>query len=377
MQHTIAAVFNSQTQAQQACEALISAGFPRNEVHLSQSETSADSDRLATDQEEHDESLSDSIKSFFADLFGQHNPREADLYSDAVRQGNYVLTVNVPDDDQVDQAAEVLDHYHPLDVQDQESNWKSGGWAAADSMRQSSSASDTLQRTSSSATLTYTPSASPTPSTPTVQEELDLGQRTAQQRSGVRVYPRGGESQLDTTANLRDEPLFMDSGIVEPPIDMTPPDLATASTTATAQPPSQPSETNFGGYGANAIVPDDAGQRQQLFNATPRSTDAAAQQFSGTQSQSGSFEQDNDASYRSHWNSTYAAGSEGGSYDEYEPAYRYGSSLSGSDRYQGRKWDEIEPDARSDWETRNPGSAWEKVKAAVRHGWDRMTTKVQ
>ena len=211
MQHTIAAVFNNQSQAQQACDALISAGFPREEVHLSQSEATGEVGRSsAAERDQHDESLGSSIKSFFADLFGSHNPRDADLYSDAVMQGNYVLTVNVPDDDQVDQAAEVLDHYHPLDVQDQESDWKSGGWAAADSMRQSS-ASDTLQRQAGSDAAGFSQSASGTQSTPTIQEELDLGQGAGQQRSGVRVFPRSGESTIDNTANLRDEPLFMDN----------------------------------------------------------------------------------------------------------------------------------------------------------------------
>jgi hypothetical protein len=94
------------------------------------------------------------------------------------------------------------------------------------------------------------------------------------------------------------------------------------------------------------------------------------EQLSGTPGQSSSM--DDDTYFRSHWNSNYA--SSGGSYEDYAPAYRYGSSLAGSDRYKGRRWDDIEPEVRSDWELRNPGSAWEKVKNAIRHGWERMTT---
>jgi hypothetical protein len=47
-----------------------------------------------------------------------------------------------------------------------------------------------------------------------------------------------------------------------------------------------------------------------------------------------------------------------------------------SDKYRGRNWDEVESDLRSDWDTRNTrggASTWERMKAAVRHGWDRMT----
>lgn len=81
---------------------------------------------------------------------------------------------------------------------------------------------------------------------------------------------------------------------------------------------------------------------------------------------------DSDSAYRSHWSSTYA--NEGSSYDEYEPAYRYGSSMATHTKYRGREWDDVEDYLRSDWEQRNPNSAWERMKAAVRHGWDRMTS---
>jgi hypothetical protein len=45
-------------------------------------------------------------------------------------------------------------------------------------------------------------------------------------------------------------------------------------------------------------------------------------------------------------------------------------------RYQNRQWDDVESDLRSDWDTRySKGgvSTWEKMKAAVRHGWDKVT----
>ena len=66
-------------------------------------------------------------------------------------------------------------------------------------------------------------------------------------------------------------------------------------------------------------------------------------------------------------------GAQGGSYDDYHPAYRYGHGLASDTRFQGRDWDEIEADVRSDWEGRHPGSAWEQFKGAVRHAWARAT----
>lgn len=85
---------------------------------------------------------------------------------------------------------------------------------------------------------------------------------------------------------------------------------------------------------------------------------------------------DNDDDYyRTHWNSTY--GTSGDTYNDYQPAYRYGSEMRGNSKYQGRNWDDVESDLRSDWDTRYPGSSgvstWDKMKAAVRHGWEKMT----
>ena len=39
--------------------------------------------------------------------------------------------------------------------------------------------------------------------------------------------------------------------------------------------------------------------------------------------------------------------------------------------FNGKDWNAIEPDARRDWESHNPGT-WEKFKDAVRYGWDRV-----
>jgi uncharacterized protein (TIGR02271 family) len=63
----------------------------------------------------------------------------------------------------------------------------------------------------------------------------------------------------------------------------------------------------------------------------------------------------------------------GARYEDYAPAYEYGSTLANDQRYSNRSWDDIESSARSDWQTRYPGSDWERFKAAARHGWEKMT----
>jgi len=85
---------------------------------------------------------------------------------------------------------------------------------------------------------------------------------------------------------------------------------------------------------------------------------------------------DDDSYYRTHYSTQYA--NSGDTYDSLAPAYGYGTEARRNPKYQGRNWDDVESDLRSDWDSRYPGSSgvstWDKMKAAVRHGWDKMTS---
>jgi hypothetical protein len=80
---------------------------------------------------------------------------------------------------------------------------------------------------------------------------------------------------------------------------------------------------------------------------------------------------DDDSDFRVHFTEHYAA--LGARYEDYEPAYRFGSALRTDTRHAGRTWDEVEHDVRVDWSARHPGCAWERFKAAVRRGRDHAT----
>ncbi|CAB3747865.1 hypothetical protein [Paraburkholderia solisilvae] len=77
--------------------------------------------------------------------------------------------------------------------------------------------------------------------------------------------------------------------------------------------------------------------------------------------------------FRMHYDEQYGT-REGARYDEYVPAYRYGATMGRDTRYQDRPWDEdVELEARHDWERAAPEGSWDRFKAAVRHGWERVT----
>jgi uncharacterized protein (TIGR02271 family) len=63
-------------------------------------------------------------------------------------------------------------------------------------------------------------------------------------------------------------------------------------------------------------------------------------------------------------------------YETYAPAYQYGYRMARDQRYRGRRWEEVEPTLRSDYERSYPETKWEQFKDAVRYGWDKVTGRL-
>lgn len=77
-----------------------------------------------------------------------------------------------------------------------------------------------------------------------------------------------------------------------------------------------------------------------------------------------------------HWRQSHASRpyyQSGRNYDEYRPAYLYGTDA--AHRYQGRRWEDVEGDLETGWsEARGTSrSTWQEMKDAVRDAWDRVS----
>lgn len=277
MQHTLVAVFDNRADAQSAMEALVTAGFSRQDVRVSE----------GTDTPVGDGSITSDIKHFFADLFGTGDAESARKYSEAVKRGRQVLTVVAMSEPEIERAADLIEPFGPVDI-DEQAAQKGGGAMSGEAMRTSSgteqqSAPQSRQGAQGSSLQGSQQRAAGAESTaiPVIGEQRHVGKREVE-RGGMRVFQR----------------------VIE--------------------------------------------------------TVEVEQLGAG------------DTYYRSHFDSNYA--STGARYEDYTPAYTYGSTMAGNTVYRGRAWDEVEPTLRSGWETRNPGSTWENIKAAVRHGWDKITS---
>ncbi len=81
-----------------------------------------------------------------------------------------------------------------------------------------------------------------------------------------------------------------------------------------------------------------------------------------------------------HWRETFKTrpyARSGSSFDEYEPAYRYG--IDAFDRYPERSFDAAEGDLSRDWETVRGTSSldWERAKHAARDAWKRLSDSTE
>jgi hypothetical protein len=103
-----------------------------------------------------------------------------------------------------------------------------------------------------------------------------------------------------------------------------------------------------------------------------RRTDVQVEQLGADRSMSAAGGSVDDSDFRSHWQTAYGSDSSS-RYEDYAPAYQFGNRMHSDARYSNYGWNDAEPDIRSSWEQQHGSHPWERVKDAVRYGWDKVT----
>ncbi len=370
MHSTVVAIFDDYGEAQSAMSALFNEGFTHSDVKLSPAEESL--------QARSSES-SGGIGDFFRSLFdaNQHTD-DAGLYSEAMRRGSYLLSIDAATQTDADRAASILERFSTVDIDQRASHWRSSGWTGYQSTAPLYT-SEEIQRDregyskTTIATSAQQP-ASPAPDTttagtaatgqtlPVIEEQLQVGKRSVQ-RGGVRIYTRVSEKPVQESVQLREEHVSVERTPVDQPASAA--DLAAfkEGTLEIRETAEEPVVAKTARVVEEVRVGKDVTERTETVSDTVRRTDVEVEQLAASP--------ESDAAFRQHWQSAY--GGKGGNYDEYAPAYRYGATLASSKQYQGYRWDELEPQVKSDWEATHAGSSWDRTKQAVRYGWEKMT----
>jgi uncharacterized protein (TIGR02271 family) len=373
MRQTVVGVFDRYAQAQHAAQQLRESGFGDSVYVTEDVEGSTGSSAgTTTAPERRDEGVLASVRHFFSDLFGNDDDREVGPYAEAVRRGGAVVKVEVDEDNQADAARSALEAAGAIDIDERAQEWRASGWDEGTSLRRgSASGSDaSLSASGTGANLGGTARTTAGPREgdviPVVREEVQVGKRLVS-TGGVRVYAHTVTEPVHESVELRSEHAEVERRQVDRPAGSADLDALGDRTIEVRETAERPVVAKEARVVEEVRVGKKVKTRTEDISDSVRHTEVEVENLDG-ESATRDFNVD---AHRAHWQSNYAVS--GGTWDEYEPAYRYGHSMRSDSRYSGRDWAEVEPDARRDWESQHQGSAWERFKAAVRHGWDRMT----
>ena len=377
MDQTVIGVFDTYDHAERAKQQLIARGFSANDVQVRAHSADLSGTESATTTSGHDVGFMDSVRDFFSDLFGPDTD-DVGHYSEAVRRGGAVVAVTVADESRIDSAREALAATGAVDIEKRVAAWKETGYQGY----RADAAPYTRDEIAQERARVI----------PVVQEDIEVGKRQVD-LGAVRVVSRMVETPVNESVTLREEHANIERRPVDRPVSEA--DLAnfreesievreTAEKAVVSKTARVVEEVSVGKTATEHTEQVSDSVRKTVVDVqNDGRTTAAGTTTAGTTGSMMGTTADNmaatntsadyDDDFRSDWNTRYAT--MGGSYDDYAPAYRYGSTLGTDARYKGRSWDEIETNARSDWQTRYPNSSWDNFKAAVRHGWERVSGK--
>lgn len=304
MTHTLAAVFETRAEASMAKDELVHSGYDRDSIQIHDSGSVAGTAHI-----DDDASILGNVRQMFSQLIGRDHA-DRHVYAQALNRGHTVLVLDTTTLEAAERAADIVEDFNPIDIDEQETMWRASGWGAAEVLRSGAG----MQ-----------------------QGGAGTSQMSAPEQHGIR--PREDAVVFARSEQVVQAPGSMQRGSVAS--GTVPP---AAEAVADIQNTVQRSGMRI--YPRNEANPD----TMRIL----RGDDEAEDEY-----------------FRSHWEKTLSYS--GGTYQEYDPAYRYGQSMAGHPGYRDQHWNDVEPELRSGWEKRYPQSVWDKFREAIRAGWERIT----
>jgi uncharacterized protein (TIGR02271 family) len=289
MAQTVVGLFNSASEAQQAVQQLMSAGFVQSNVDVA-AQDAQNAQRLSggtTSGRNNDPSdytnssgtavegaadatartagrAEDGISNFFSNLFGGDDSADTRAYTSATRSGRSVVTVHAASADEAERARDILDNYGAIDVHEGYAQGQYGmtgaqGYAATGSQTASTEGAQAL---------------------PIIEENLQIGKRV-EQTGGARIRSRIIEKPVEESVRLREEHVNVQRRDVNRPA--TDADFAAfqegeISVTESAERAVVAKEARVVG---EVTVGKEVSEREEVVRDTVRSTDVQVEQLGG------------------------------------------------------------------------------------------------
>jgi len=299
-------------------------------------------------------------------------------YAESVRRGNVLVAAQVADN-RADEATRIMQRQGLVDIKREAEGWRSSGWKGFDA-----NATPVVNGATSKSTTVAAGTAKGAPlrsddTIKVVEENIQVGKR-AVETGGVRVTSNVREVPVEEEVRLRQEHVEVERVPVDRPA--TAADLASfkEGTIEVRETQEQAVVSKEARVVEEVRVRKDVDERTEKVQDTVRRTDVQVEPMAGNGrtvatsatatriSPYETFEPD----FRTNYKTVYSGI---GNYERFQPAYKYGYTLASDNRYQGRSWGEIEPEARKYWNSQHQNS-WEDFKDAIQYSWDKVRGKI-
>jgi stress response protein YsnF len=353
---TVVGVFDTVDDAEFARVELARVGFDESSVRVQShaEESSYQSSNTGRTDAAGGEGFMASVSHFFKDLFGAEDEHTGH-YSEHVRRGGSVVAVTVSDESKVEAARAALAAAGAVDIDKRAEGWREEGYSSYDPTAKSYQSKEVQAERGRVL--------------PVLREELEVGKRQVD-LGAVRVHSRMESRPVSETVELREEHADIQRRPVDRPANEADLKAFEGGSIEVREMAERAVVNKSARVVEEVVVGTHVDTKQQTVSDNVRNTVVEVQKGDSAMG-SGAGLQERSAGYRTHFENNLA--SNGGRYEEYEPAYMYGSQMRSDARYANRSWDDVESDASQNWSTQHPGSTWEKAKAAVKHGWESMT----
>ncbi|HVG19157.1 MAG TPA: YsnF/AvaK domain-containing protein [Blastocatellia bacterium] len=276
MANTVVALFDDYGDAQEAVNQLISEGFRREDVNI-MANTAGGADRgygggSRTDDDD-DKGFGEKISNFFSSMFATDDD-DRDRYSEAVRRGGTVVTVNA-EEDLADRATAILERFDPVDIDERAEQYREGGHTRFDASAPPYTAEETARERDS-----YSNRAGKQGEirVPVVEEDLEVGKREVR-RGGVRVYNRMTETPVEKDVHLREEHVSVERRPVDRPVSEADFDSLQEGTIEVTETAEEPVIAKRARVAEEVVINKEVNERTETVRDSVRRTDVDVEEL--------------------------------------------------------------------------------------------------
>jgi stress response protein YsnF len=350
MAKTIVGLYDDRATAIRVAKDLENAGFGEDHLRMTSHEKG---DRTAYDFD-----VTEAKPAYFT-RYGIPED-EASFYAEGVRRGGAIVVARTHDSD-AERAADIMAGHNPTRYEDRSAAYAKetdySGYDENAALYTEAEAKQERERFADERAERMKE----------IEEHMKIGKREVV-RGGVRLHRYVDTDVEEETLRLREEHVNVDRKAVNRPA--TAADLADAFEEKTVEMVERSEEAvveKEAVVTGEVALGKEVNTREETVGGEVRRVRVEVEQIADE-----TFGREADQ-FRTHYDKAYATTDY--DYDYYEPAYRYGYAAAGT--YGDRKYDALEGDLRRDYEGRyGDDSAWDDVKDAVRHGWNRAKAAV-